>query len=1170
MLLEPTPRAPWLLSVCLFLLAVSGACDSRAPAPAPPPGPVGTVEAPLDPPTQFGEVAFVATGPCSAYDYSTIDNCFNDENPQRPSIFRELSAASRPYRASYWDPLSLQPAVLSGVMQPFPPTEYDNGWSTPRLPEESDAANAIQVLPFNRGTNDGRVFVRGGCRGCAEGSTLYTFRPERLGHDFRYDFASKGTGLVQPSHAVGLHPFVYFNPMATAMTAKNNGDFPDALHSTTCEDSMSALEKGLHGRNPVACRARYDVGSPFVSGDCYEMSLVYGMAESTGRRWELRSVDLTVFVRAPKSLTAGDPVGGGTAGWGLWVYPRNPEGEVKSLPAWDLPPFRPFNPHDSPWGDMNSGSTYSIPGTPDTIDWRRLFTTNPGFQCYTAVPVWPYPTPLYVRNTSASAPKWCQFFDRQSYRSSFQVEDDEDAVIGNGGTWNGATGWGAGEKPYALFEPAVSGDGRMLIVNMNGLYYATADDICRASSWGHFKPISMLPMDSTANSRYELAKSQVVNGRPQPFRDTMGNAIPFGVRNQGAYPWLDREGKNLFFAAKNNPHDGYYARQVFGVNRFTNASYLDQLIGAPVYDADRAKFNPDRAPAQSVTVLGAWTRGKAVILDNGLSISDLGGNNEDQFQRTYDLRLYAGADVKLTPHGASQIFSFENQLNHFDGLRPTLPFDVVWNVQANTQRNTEVAFDDYLNKRAFVVAHMNAAMRMDVSPHGPWRAETFPQDGFVPMRDAWAYVRGGGVADFRFKRNPLAQNAATGHPLFGTDGPQPPGSVRLRGGARIEPVALGGVSGKGVWLDGRNDFMDMGYPVDASRRDWLFGIWLDSRQENKLKPGMTLARSLPRTIFYFSDNSWVGLVQVKDSGGNVWHELAVYNGSTSTSYTVNLGSLVQAGRYFHFGMKIYTEAGQRTLAFYINGTWHSTLTVSSRDVGFDPMWNSMNGWTWMTVGDPGPAFVPGQSRLPFYGWVDELRIYALSSSDVRQPWTEELICNQALGTTVDLSIRDSEQWHPALDELRWRSYQYPGPRRAICEQLRLASYVEPLDYPAQYGQHLCIDRVHKNPRGSTSLSNRCMRSGMMGLPTLQAVVPRPDTSATAFCLSCHTGTAPLPGLRLGALTAGTGPRFQDRRRQPMNVPAVLGGVVPPWLTTGLNQPDGTRTLDHYFDHFPAP
>jgi len=93
---------------------------------------------------------------------------------------------------------------------------------------------------------------------------------------------------------------------------------------------------------------------------------------------------------------------------------------------------------------------------------------------------------------------------------------------------------------------------------------------------------------------------------------------------------------------------------------------------------------------------------------------------------------------------------------------------------------------------------------------------------------------------------------------------------------------------------------------------------------------------------------------------------------------------------------------------------------------------------------------------------------------------------------------------------------------------------------------------------------------MMGLPTLQATQPRPDTSGTAFCLSCHTGTAPLPGLRLGALTAGSGPRFQDPRRQPMNVPAVMGGVVPPWLTAGIDQPDGTRTLDHYFDHFLAP
>ncbi|MFY2558326.1 hypothetical protein ACN469_11900 [Corallococcus terminator] len=1171
--LDPRHLAGRLSVAFLLPLILSIACDTAPAAPeTSAPDVVGTQQAPLDPPTWFTDVAMVGTSACSTglNNYGVIDNCYNVENPQRPSIFRELSPAWRPYRSTYSAPLTLRPAALSGVMQPFPPNEYDNGWSTPRMPESSDAANAIQVLPFNRGTNDGRLFVRGGCRGCAEGSLLYTFRPETLGQDFRYDFASKGVRYVQPPNTVGLHPFTYFNPMATGLTAKNNGDFPDALHSTTCENSMSAQLQGSHGRNPVACTARYEVSSTPVPGDCYEMSLVYGMVASDGKRWELRSVDLTVFVRTPKSTDAGKPVdGAGTGGWGLWVYPRNPEGEVKSLPTWNLPPYRPFNIHDSPWGDMSAGSTYSIPGTPDTIDWRRLFTTNPGFQCYVPVPVWPLPTPVYVRNMSPSAPKWCQFFDRQSYRSSFQVEDDEDAVIGNGGTWNGVTGWGTNERPYALFEPATSGDGRLFVVNMNGLYYAASDDVCRASSWGHFKPISMMPMDPLVNSRYELAKSQVVNGRPQPFRDTLGNAMPFGVRNQWAYPWLDREGKNLFFAAKNNPHDGYYARQVLREDRFSPFSQTDVTWGPPS-DATRATFNPDRAPAQAVSVLGAWTRGKAVILDNGLSITDLAGNTEDHYQRTYDLRLYAGADVPLTPRGSSQIFSFENQLNHFDGMRPTLPFDVVWNVQSNTQRNSEVAFDDYLNKRAFVVAHMNAAMRMDVSPHGPMRAETFPQDGFVPFKDAWAYVRGGQLADFRFKRNPLAQNAATGSPLLGTDGPQAPSSVRLRGGARIEPVALGGVSGKGVWLDGQNDLMDMGYPVNGAQRDWLFGIWLDSRQDNVLKPGVTLARSLPRTIFYFSDSSWVALVQVKDNTGNVWHELSVYNGATGSSYTVNLGSLVQAGRYFHFGMKIHTVGGQRTLAFYINGTWHSTLTVAPWDVGFDPMFNSMNGWTWMTVSDPGPAFVPGQTRLPFYGWVDELRIYALAPGDAQRPWTEELLCNQALGTTVDLSWREPEPWTPALEKLRLRAQQYPGLRRSLCEQMRLGTYSEPLDYPAQYGEHICIDRVHKNPNPNPALAARCMRAGMLAMPALHSTLPRPDTSGNAFCLSCHTGTATLPGLRLGALTTGTGPRFQDPRRQPMNVPAVMGGTVPFWLTTGINQPDGTRTLDQYFDHFPAP
>ncbi|MBZ4415894.1 hypothetical protein [Myxococcus sp. RHSTA-1-4] len=1158
------------LSSLVLLLSVAAACRPQPSEPEPAPGPEspGTSQAALDTPTRFDEVAMVGTVPCS-YDYSTVDNCYNELNPERPSIFRELSPAYRPYRAS-GQPMSLKPATLTGVMQPFPPFEYGGSWSS--QPQYADAATAQQVLPANRGSNDGRLFVRGGCRGCAEGSTLFTFRPELLGQDFRYDFATKGTRWVQPPSAMGLHPLIYFNPMATLLPASNNGDFPDALHSTMCEDSVASYNALGHGRNPVACTARYDVGYPLVSGDCYDVSLVYGLKAASTNRWELRSVHLTVFVRAPKSVTAGDIVApGGVSNWGLWVYPRNPEGEVKSLPTWELPPFKPFNVHETPWNDMSGGSTWTYPGT-QNINWRNLFTNHASFKCYTATTV--LGKTSYVRDTSPAAPKWCQFFDRQTYTASFKVEDDEDANPDDGGTWNGVSAWpapGGQERPYALFEPATSGDGRLLVINMDGLYYAYSSEACRAAGWSHFRPISMMPMDPAVNTRYELAKSQVINGTPYPFRDSMGNSIPFGVRNPWAYPWLDREGKNLFFAAKNNPHDGYYARKVVGENLYDGTSYTDTAAGAPANDTDRARFNPDRAPAQAVSVLGAWTHGKAVILDNGLSITDLGGLSGDSYKRTYDLRLYAGADLPVAPTGSSQIFSFENQLNHFDAMRPTLPFDVVWNVQSNTQRNSQVAFDDYLNKRAFVVSHMNAPIRMDVSPHGAQRAETFPQDGFTPTRDVWAYVRGGGVADFRFTRNPRVQNAATGCSLFGTDGPEAPGSLRLRGGARIEPVALGGVSGKGVWLDGLNDFMDLGYPVAASQRDWLLGIWLDSRQDAMLKPGATVARSLPRTIFFFSDNSWVGLVRGKDSSGAAWHELVLYNGATGASQSVNLGALVEPGRYFHLSLKIFVENNQRKVSVFINGTHVSTSTVASSDAGFDPMWNSMNGWTWMTVSDPGPStFVPSQTRRPFYGWVDELRIYALAPGDAHHPWTDELVCNQALGTLVDIGPKANEVSHPALTALRAAANRSPVYRTQVCEQMRLGTYSDPADYPAQYGEHLCIDRVHKNPHLEPTLASRCLRASKLQLPVLQANPPRPDTSGNAFCLSCHTGTAPLPGLKLGALTAGSGPRYQDPRRQPMNVPAVMGGVVPPWLTTGINQADGTRTLDPYFDHFRAP
>ncbi|MFY0565944.1 hypothetical protein ACN28E_19155 [Archangium lansingense] len=1167
--MRPEPKLPaarrW--PVILLLLTASAACHE---APAPKMERPGTVTSALDIPTHFTDVALVGTVPCST-DYSRIDDCYNEENPQRPSIFRELSAAWRPYQPSGLPP-ALLPSTLVGQVQPYPPFEYS--WNGPRIPPAVDADGAQQVLPYTRSTNDGRLSLRGGCRGCGEGSTLVTFRPEVLGQDLRYDFAAKGALFSQPGHQPGHHPFVYYNPLFSSLQTRNNGFFPDALHNTICEDSAPAYVSS--NRNPVACHARYEAGSPFVTGDCYDISLVYGLtAAEASNQWELRSVDVTVFVRNPKTLSAGERQGGDTSGWGLWIYPRNPEGELKSLPQWVLPPFRPFNVHETPWNDLNGNNpTWTYSGT-NQINWARVLSSHPSFKCYDELQVsGPSGTISYSypRASGPNVPKWCQFFDRQSSRSRFQVEDDEDTVIGNGGYWNGIhTRPASGEqKPFFLFEPTVTGDGRLLVLNMEGLYYSYSPDACRAQGWAHMKPISMMPVDPEVNSRYQIAKSQVIGGVPQPFRDPMGNSIPFGVRNQGAYPWIDREGKNLFFAAKNNTHDGYYARQVLRREMFGPNVSTQTLSGPPQNDTQRADFNPDRSPAQAVTVLGAWTHGKAVILDNGLSITDLGGNRSNNLQHTFDLRLYAGNDISLTPQGSSSIFSFENQLNHFDALRPTLPFDVVWNVQSNTQRTSEVAFDEYLNKQAFVVAHMNAPMRMDVSPHGAQRAETFPKDGFVPMRNVWANVRSGDIADFRFARNPLVQNAATTSATHGTEDLRGPGSLRLRGGARIEPIALGGVSGKGVWMDGVNDFMDMGYPVQASRRDWYLGIWLDSRQPFPNVPSGIEQRTLPRTIFYFPDNSWIGLSAAKHPSGATWHELAVYNGATGSRYKVNLGSLVQPGTFFHFGVKVFTQAGQRTLRFHVNGTPVTTLTVAPTDTGFKLMENTVNGWTWMTVSDPGPAFVPGHPRLPFLGWVDELRVYALSAQDAQAPWLDEHICNNALGTLVDITTYTGESAHPALSALRNRADLYPGFPTQLCEQMRLGSHVDPRDYPAQYGEHLCIDRVHKNPHADPSLASRCKRAQKLALPVLQAASPRPDTSANTFCLTCHTSTAPLPGLRPGALTAGSGPRYQDPRRQPMNVPAVMGGIVPPWLQGGINQPDGTRTLDHHFDQFLAP
>lgn len=1100
---------------------------------------------------QFSDVAHVAA--VCADDYTQLDNCANKWNPPKPSILRDLE----------WP----RPADADVAVSRL---DYDDAAPYGRLPVVPPAGRT-EALPSARSTTDGRLLLR----------TVYPwslsfipYRPENVQHDWK---TGSAPALPRRFHEK-LHPLIWLDPRANktrwsnlnpAPSSGQNPRVPVAIHSTICENNDVSVAAGE--RSPRACSATYSVcnhaqiencpagsiATAEYSGDCYDLTLIVDTSSDDSGDWEMRSVNLTVFVPNAKALDTGESGSVLPDGRSVLVYPRMlrpKEPDPWVLPEWSFKKVgnqnnfrRGYNP-DHEWPDLN----------------------NKVAACGSPLP--------------AARPNWCQFLDQQKRRTDFFFDVDGDPVMhtdsnpGSNPIWHGDRG-----NNRFLFAPVTTGDGRLLLIESGagfGMLYSynsnNTSAPCNIDEWRNFHPISHMPHDPELIKRYEIARAQTDStGQQHPFRDSLGNDVPYGALDVVGYPWIDREGKNLIVSVGNVARDGYWARDV-------RTQGLEATCEVPCSAPDgdvRVCSNPDRGAGARAAVIGAWTQGKLVVLDNMLNFTDFNGAPNNQADFAFRMRLYEKNDVWVTPKGSQQINSFENRLFPYDAHNPVLPFDVVWTVQSDTYHNAELVFDEYHNNRAFVVAHMNAPSE--------WRTG-LPQDGFVATyKYPDRLVRNGETADFRFTTNPLLQNAAGSTKWHDPDGVVGPATLRLRGGARVEPVAMGGVLGKGVYLDGNNDFIDMGYKIDPALRDagWYFGLWIDPRDASDVGNGT------PRTIFFFPDNSSIGLQR-----WNGRYRVSLRHAPTGQSKGLYLPELIGAGRYFHLGIRIDTRfevpvttratRATRQVRIYVDGTPVGApiefvmdgFKMESGALGFQPMTAVGQGeWTWMSVGDPGPQFAGAEGRRSLRAWVDELRIYALRAEDGPGSWFDEFICNTALGSLVDIAGTSTD---PRVLRLQKRAERYDKPT-VICEQLKLESYTEPLDFPPQYGQRLCVDRQHKSP--DPNEGGRCLRRKRLGLAdgkhNLTANSPRPPFSDLPFCTSCHVLDHPFKrhdgtqvrngGLDLSALSAGGVLRYIDPRRQPMNVPATLSGVLPPPINAPALPPStDVYTLDHFFDGGP--
>lgn len=1263
--------------------------------------------------------------PACPDDMSMVDNCYNRDAPPAPSIMRPLESAgilpesttSGPYAVntqdSYWEYVG----PVYGELGTIHPIDQTMGF----FPHGKKNPGMTSVLPMGRSSNDGRLQLIAGNWGFP---AFAVFRPEALDYDFVIQ-----SNPLNPSAAVSplgpkghLSTLMYQNPVDTSLVftklqnaaRHGQGIF---IHNTVCDDSSPAWAPPAgRTRNPIACRAPRtktdEHDEHYEEGDCYQLSVLFqGTEDWKATSWEMRSNAFTVFVPHPKR----DGTGLGSDAQEPWIYPRqNLPYSASTAPI--LPALAHFQGEpaigeiESTYRTANGIAPGAILTPAQHMGVTNAYRNQITHDCYT-----PSTTPR---------PRWCEYLDNQKHRNVFTLHKETGPVE----TWSG------NPAEHALFEPTITGDGRLLLVNLAGFGIAYSYNnlgACRADGFENMHHVSEMPWDPEINTRYPIAQNQVgsgahVCGTSRYFRDTKGRDIHWRKPISGAYPWIDREGRNIFFAAVNEARDGWKA---------TSQSDCTPGVGTC---SDCAHFlNPDVRAGKAVVALGAWTQGKMVHLDNGLNFTDWGnipGGSDPFSSVSFQMALYQDnpatptvneSNLTVRPHGSTSILSAENQYNDYDALSPVLPFDVVWDVSSNNQHNAEVAFDDYLSNDALVVAHMNAAL--DYDEYG----RTYPDDGFVATRPE-VFVRDNTDKDHRggyyFARTPRLQNAATSDAFFSPGAVEPPSAIRLRGGARIEPVAEGGVLGKGVYLDGKNDFIDVG-GIHTSEDDWYHGLWLDSREDRD---------DVRRVVMTFTDASYIEMSR---------REIVVFDAHASgpgARQVIDITRLgLRKGRYYHLGFTTTTEGAERVVRFIVNGTRLGNgevrfpLTSSAPcDRGFAIHLPSWGEWGWYVVGavpNPLPEGSPG-GLLPWKGWVDELRTYRVKADQAIGTYFDEIACNFALGTLVNVHddeadatdpslgplyatayghslvstppwfypvpyvgpstmmpmtggsfgggtcpytdacdapeafagtcatsltcdaqgqqldgkcepwedcaplvnqafgpspwgqckigeecdllgppmwqvnvepgfdpgpgtlplnpdpgpVADPPWWDssgsstafdPGVPEIGTLEHEYMGHTVMVCEQMKLVTYKQALDFPPQGHERVCIDRVHRNRNPDPALASRCMRRKKLGVASLPLwhSSPRPSFSSVPFCKTCHSASAHLTALKDTALSAGTVPRQQDKRRQPLDVPAVLFGRTPttdgftaqsPLVSPPPALPNAGLPLDQFFDHLP--
>ncbi len=627
------------------------------------------------------------------------------------------------------------------------------------------------------------------------------------------------------------------------------------------------------------------------------------------------------------------------------------------------------------------------------------------------------------------------------------------------------------EKPYqaSTFEHITPGDGRLLIMRSGNqaltwfnentqqyvsdaydIVYSVGDDNaepCDIEQWTHLYPISHAPYHSLVKSRYDFAAN--------PFRDPMGHIIRDGDEFKGTYPWMDSKAKNLTMTVLPGPN--LYGAPNTGV---TGARYPTRCV---IDGCDESQLQDVPNQHQGFVIMGSWTQGKAVLLDGVLNDIDFELPQHDErhsyvklYQpgtgthgtETGEVRMGSSRQVgnEFAPIGTSRnttIFdSVEARFNYLQNLIPIMPKDVVWH--ASSGRNSdEFAFDDYVDPNAFIISNMVGAVNFNEGNYvfgryyDGWNKElqafsdpVYVQNSSTALRDQWVVPNYGEVHN-----------------------------------GRLEPAAVGGIRGKGIWLNGQDSYVQ--YDIEPQPRrinayPWFVSLFIDTRAEPSELPVLT-----EQALISFPDGSELTLLgdstlNFRDTQGNIVNQSI-------------LSRPVENMQWHQIALNIHPD-GKRVRVYH-NGF---PLQEWRADDNAEPIFQFSEG-----------ALLLGKSTQagvsPFNGWMDEFKVYAHSV-------TLESVCNHAHGTLLALE----EDYQGELSEV---SANYSAEQQAIVSQELSMKGAEP------HNRYVCFSNneqefginTHQLPENTVAIGR------YINFPEgpLYHDAPRPDSRFNQFCLTCH-------------------------------------------------------------------